>query len=322
MMKKYLRYLVAGLLTCTLAACSNQGKETSKDKVDVGIIQYMEHDSLQKAKEGFQDSLKEAGYEEGKNLAIEFHNSQGDQSNLQSITQQLKGKKDLILSIATPAAQAMLNTDKETPQLFTAVTDPVGAKLVESKEKPGKNMTGTSNLTPVGDVVNLLLKADPSIKTIGILYNSSEMNAQVQYEQAKEYIESKGLKVETMTVTSTNDVQQATKILAEKVDGIYLPTDNTIANTIQTIGKVLMETKTPSVAAFDAAIEGSLCAYGVDYYKLGQQTGNMAIDILKGDKKPADIPVEMSKDMVIKVNDEMAAALGMDSEELKARLKG
>ncbi|MDK8135861.1 ABC transporter substrate-binding protein [Aerococcus urinae] len=320
-MKKYLCYLAAGLLTCTLAACSNQGKEGSKDKVDVGIIQYMEHDSLQKAKEGFQDSLKEAGYEEGKNLEIEFHNSQGDQSNLQSITQQLKGKKDLILSIATPAAQAMLNTDKETPQLFTAVTDPVGAKLVESMEKPGKNMTGTSDMAPVGDVVDLLLKADPSIKTIGILYNSSEVNSEVQYEQAKEYIESKGLKVESMTVTSTNDVQQATKILAEKVDGIYLPTDNTIANTIQTIGKVLMETKTPSVAAFDAAIEGSLCAYGVDYYKLGQQTGNIAVDILKGDKKPEETPVEMSKDLVVKVNDEMAAALGMDSEELKARLK-
>ncbi|OFM50241.1 ABC transporter substrate-binding protein, partial [Aerococcus mictus] len=291
------------------------------DKVDVGIIQYMEHDSLQRAKEGFQDSLKEAGYEEGKNLAIEFHNSQGDQSNLQSITQQLKGKKDLVLSIATPAAQAMLNTDKETPQLFTAVTDPVGAKLVESMEKPGKNMTGTSDMAPVGDVVDLLLKADPSIKTIGILYNSSEVNSEVQYEQAKEYIESKGLKVESMTVTSTNEVQQATKILAEKVDGIYLPTDNTIANTIQTIGKVLMETKTPSVAAFDAAIEGSLCAYGVDYYKLGQQTGNMAVDILKGDKKPEETPVEMSKELVVKVNDEMAAALGMDSEELKARLK-
>ncbi|MDK8842097.1 ABC transporter substrate-binding protein, partial [Aerococcus urinae] len=299
----------------------NQGKESSNDKVDVGIIQYMEHDSLQRAKEGFQDSLKEAGYEEGKNLAIEFHNSQGDQSNLQSITQQLKGKKDLVLSIATPAAQAMLNTDKETPQLFTAVTDPVGAKLVESMEKPGKNMTGTSDMAPVGDVVDLLLKADPSIKTIGILYNSSEVNSEVQYEQAKEYIESKGLKVESMTVTSTNEVQQATKILAEKVDGIYLPTDNTIANTIQTIGKVLMETKTPSVAAFDAAIEGSLCAYGVDYYKLGQQTGNMAVDILKGDKKPEETPVEMSKELVVKVNDEMAAALGMDSEELKARLK-
>ncbi|WP_181565433.1 ABC transporter substrate-binding protein [Aerococcus urinae] len=321
MMKKYLRYLAAGLLTCTLAACSNQGKESSNDKVDVGIIQYMEHDSLQRAKEGFQDSLKEAGYEEGKNLAIEFHNSQGDQSNLQSITQQLKGKKDLVLSIATPAAQAMLNTDKETPQLFTAVTDPVGAKLVESMEKPGKNMTGTSDMAPVGDVVDLLLKADPSIKTIGILYNSSEVNSEVQYEQAKEYIESKGLKVESMTVTSTNEVQQATKILAEKVDGIYLPTDNTIANTIQTIGKVLMETKTPSVAAFDAAIEGSLCAYGVDYYKLGQQTGNMAVDILKGDKKPEETPVEISKELVVKVNDEMAAALGMDSEELKARLK-
>ncbi|WP_232617494.1 ABC transporter substrate-binding protein [Aerococcus tenax] len=320
-MKKYLRYLAAGLLTCTLAACSNQGKESSNDKVDVGIIQYMEHDSLQRAKEGFQDSLKEAGYEEGKNLAIEFHNSQGDQSNLQSITQQLKGKKDLVLSIATPAAQAMLNTDKETPQLFTAVTDPVGAKLVESMEKPGKNMTGTSDMAPVGNVVDLLLKADPSIKTIGILYNSSEVNSEVQYEQAKEYIESKGLKVESMTVTSTNEVQQATKILAEKVDGIYLPTDNTIANTIQTIGKVLMETKTPSVAAFDAAIEGSLCAYGVDYYKLGQQTGNMAVDILKGDKKPEETPVEMSKELVVKVNDEMAAALGMDSEELKARLK-
>lgn len=314
--KQLVKVLGLGALALTLGACGEASGNAEKAEASVGVLQFMEHESLDRAREGFTDALKEAGYEEGKNLTLNYQNAQGDQSNLQSITQQLAGKNDLILSIATPAAQAMLNTDKKTPQLFTAVTDPVSAKLVESAEKPGANMTGTSDGAPTDKVVDLLLKADPSIKTIGILYNSSEVNSEMQYKEAKDYIESKGLKVESMTVTTTNEIQQATKALAKKVDGIYLPTDNTVANTIQTIGQVLKEEKVPSVAAFDAGVEGTLCAYGVDYYELGKQTGQMAIDILKNGKNPADMPVQKSEKLVVKVNEDMAKALSIDPKSL------
>ncbi|KAA9300629.1 MULTISPECIES: ABC transporter substrate-binding protein [Aerococcus] len=314
--KQLVKVLGLGALALTLGACGEASGNAEKAEASVGVLQFMEHESLDRAREGFTDALKEAGYEEGKSLTLNYQNAQGDQSNLQSITQQLAGKNDLILSIATPAAQAMLNTDKKTPQLFTAVTDPVSAKLVESAEKPGANMTGTSDGAPTDKVVDLLLKADPSIQTIGILYNSSEVNSEMQYKEAKDYIESKGLKVESMTVTTTNEIQQATKALAKKVDGIYLPTDNTVANTIQTIGQVLKEEKVPSVAAFDAGVEGTLCAYGVDYYELGKQTGQMAIDILKNGKNPADMPVQKSEKLVVKVNEDMAKALGIDPKSL------
>ncbi|AMB94182.1 ABC transporter substrate-binding protein [Aerococcus sanguinicola] len=314
--KQLVKILGLGALALGLGACGQAAEDNSQAEASVGVLQFMEHESLDRAREGFTDALKEAGYEEGKNLTLNYQNAQGDQSNLQSITQQLAGKNDLILSIATPAAQAMLNTDKKTPQLFTAVTDPVSAKLVESAEKPGANMTGTSDGAPTDKVVDLLLKADPSIKTIGILYNSSEVNSEMQYKEAKDYIESKGLKVESMTVTTTNEIQQATKALAKKVDGIYLPTDNTVANTIQTIGQVLKEEKVPSVAAFDAGVEGTLCAYGVDYYELGKQTGQMAIDILKNGKNPGEMPVQKSEKLVVKVNEDMAQALGSDPKSL------
>ncbi|MDK8502447.1 ABC transporter substrate-binding protein [Aerococcus sp. UMB1112A] len=314
--KQLAKVLGLGALALTLGACGQAAGDTKAAEASVGVLQFMEHESLDRAREGFTDALKEAGYEEGKNLTLNYQNAQGDQSNLQSITQQLAGKNDLILSIATPAAQAMLNTDKKTPQLFTAVTDPVSAKLVDTAEKPGANMTGTSDGAPTDKVVDLLLKADPSIKTIGILYNSSEVNSEMQYKEAKDYIESKGLKVESMTVTTTNEIQQATKALAKKVDGIYLPTDNTVANTIQTIGQVLKEEKVPSVAAFDAGVEGALCAYGVDYYELGKQTGEMALDILKNGKTPAEMPVQKSEKLVVKVNDDMAKALGIDPKSL------
>lgn len=291
---------------------NNQAKLTK-----VAVLQYTEHESLDRSRKGFLQALKEAGYKEGKNLKVTYKNAQGDQSNLQSIAQQLKGKNDLILTIATPAAQSMAQADKQTPQLFTAVTDPLAAKLVKTKEKPGGNVSGTSDMAPTAAVVDLLLKEKPGMKTIGVLYNSSEVNSEMQYKAVKAYAKKKGIKVESVTVTSSNEVKQAIKALAKKVDGVYLPTDNTVADTIETIGQVLKEEKKPSVSAFDAAVKGSLCAYGVDYEQLGHQTGEMAVKVLKGKKKVGDLPVELSKKPVLKTNEEMAKAVGVDVTALE-----
>lgn len=296
-------------------ASSEAAGGEAKEKVSIGINQFMEHESLNQSRQGFLDEMEKQGYKEGDNLSVDYKNAQGDQANLQSIAQQLAGNHDLILNIATPSAQSMANADKETPQLFTAVTDPVEAKLVESMDKPGANITGTSDKADTAVLVDLLLKADPDIQTIGIIYNSSEINSETQYEEAKEEIESRGLKVESAAVASTNDVQSAISALADKVDGIYVPTDNTIASSISTIGQVLMDKKVPSVAAFGAGVEGTLASYGVDYEHLGRQTATQAIQIIEG-KKPADLPVELADELEVNVNEEMAEALGIDPATL------
>lgn len=313
-MKKLGRYLILMVVTVVLGACGNGS--SNNGEVKIGILQYMEHESLNEAKKGFIEELAANGYTEGSNLILTEKNAQGDQANLQSITQQLKDKNDLILSIATPAAQAMLNADRTTPQLFTAVTDPVSAKLIQSMSSPGGNMTGTTDMAPINKVIDLLLKAKSDIKTIGIIYNSSEQNSKVQYEEAKAYIEGKGLNVETVTVTSTNDVQQAISTLASKVDGVYLPTDNTIASSITVIGDVLTEQKIPSVAGFAAGVEGALCSYGADYEALGRQTAKQAVAILKG-KSPSEIPAENPENLIVKVNEDVAAKLGIDPQVIK-----
>ncbi|RLK64168.1 ABC transporter substrate-binding protein [Atopobacter sp. AH10] len=316
--KMYSVAIVALSALTLLGLGQGQNGISAADKVTkVAILQYTEHESLDRSRKGFLDALKKAGYKEGKNLKVEYKNASGDQSNLQSIAQQLKGKHDIILDIATPAAQTMLQVDKKTPQLFTAVTDPKAAKLVESKDKPGKNMTGTSDMAPTSQVVDILLKEKEGIKTIGVLYNSSEVNSEMQYKDVVAYAKKKGIKVESVTVTSSNDVKQAIKALAKKVDAVYLPTDNTVADTIETIGEVLKEEKKPSVSAFDAAVKGSVCAYGVDYYQLGQQTGEMAVKILKGKKEAKNMPVELSKKPVLKVNKAMAKAVGVDLEKIQ-----
>lgn len=186
---KFRKVTLASLLLVSafgLAACSGSSKDKS-EQVSVGIIQYAEHGALTAAREGFVEGLGEDGYKEGKNLKIDYQNSQGDQANLQTMVEQLAGKNDLNFAIATPAAQALLNVDSDTPSVFTAVTDPVSAGLVDSMEKPGGNMTGSIDATDVAGQIKMLLKVVPSAKTVGIFYNSSEVNSQVQAEAAQKH---------------------------------------------------------------------------------------------------------------------------------------
>jgi putative ABC transport system substrate-binding protein len=178
-------------------------------------------------------------------------------------------------------------------------------------------MTGSTDATDVEGQIDMLLKVVPSAKTVGIFYNSSEVNSEVQADQAKQALEAKGVKVEVATVTSTNDVQQTMTSLAAKVDAIYLPTDNTVASTASTIGEILQEAKVPAMGSDAAVIDATLFTYGVDYHAIGVQAGELAVKILKGDK-PADLPVEKPNTAAVTVNEEMATALGFDAETIKA----
>lgn len=310
MMKKLVKVMGIGLIGLVLAACGAQNDGTSNDgKVNIGILQFMEHNSLQAARDGFVAELEEAGLE----VNIEDMNSQGDQSNLQSMSEQLTGNNDLILAIATPAAQALATTEDKKPILFTAVTDAEDAGLVESNEAPGMNLTGTSDMVPIEEQIALLLSIVPDAETIGIAYNSSEPNSKIQADLAIAELEANGVKVEVATVTSTNDVQQVFTSLAENVDGIYLPTDNTMASTMAIIGEIAIDYQLPIVAGAGAMVEdGGLATYGINYEDLGRQTAKIALRILQDGEDPAEIAVETSTNLELVINEEMAEALGID----------
>lgn len=308
---------VAGVIAgCGGAKNAADGSGDHKN-VKVGIVQLVEHNALDAANKGFVDGLKERGYEEGKNLSIDRQNAQADQSNLQNISQRfVSAKMDLICAIATPAAQTVANATKEIPIVGTAITDYVGAKLAASNEAPKGNVTGTSDMNPVKEQIDLLLKLCPNTKTIGTIYCSSEVNSEVQVKAMKEYAESKGLKVEVATISTVNDIQQAAQSLVGQVDVFYEPTDNIIASAMPTLAAITDPAKKPIICGEPNMVKaGGFATYGIDYYKLGVQTGYMAADILDGKSKPATMPIEMAKDLKVTINKKSAAALGITIPE-------
>ena len=216
--------VILGLATVTaglaLGACGNTSDSAGSEMINVGILQYMEHDSLTQARKGFVSELEEAGYVEGENLTLNYQNAQGDQANLQSMSESLVGDNEVILSIATPAAQSLATITQEEPILFTAVTDPVDAGLVADNEAPGGNVTGTSDMVPIEEQISLLLSLAQDAETIGIIYNSSEANSKIQSDLAQEALEAEGIEVKVLTVTTTNDVQQVMTTLAQEVDAV------------------------------------------------------------------------------------------------------
>lgn len=306
--------------TVLLGACSgNEGEAASgEEEIQIGILQLMDHESLNASREGFIDVLEEAGYVEGENLQVDYQNAQGDQANLQTMSERLSQENELILAIATPSAQSLANIEKEIPILFTAVTDPVDAGLVESLEAPGGNITGTTDAGPIEEQINLLLSVVPEAQNIGIIYNSSEPNSLIQADQATEILEANGKTVKSVTVSSTNEVQQAMESLAQDVEGIYIPTDNTLASTMATVAEVAKDYQIPVVAAStDQVLAGGLATYGIDYYELGRQTGEMALEIIENDADPASLAVESSTNLELVINEEMAEALGIDPASIK-----
>ena len=310
---------LAGLLL--LGGCSNNKKaDNDSDVKHVGVLQVVQHPSLDKAYKGFKKGLKEEGYVEGKNLKIDYQNAQNNQDNLKSMSEKLVNEKsDLMLGIATPAAQSLANASQDIPIVVTAVTDLKAAKLVKSDTKPGKNVTGTTDMVSIERQIKLLLSIVPKAKTVGIMYNAGESNSKIQADLATAVLKKAGVKVLIKTANSTNDVQQVTETLASKVDGIFVPTDNTFDSAADVVGKAVKEKKVPLVASsVDQVKTGGLASIGIDYELLGEQTGKMAAKILAGKAKPADMPVEKAHDMKLVVNKKMAKALGIDPKSIKA----
>lgn len=293
---------------------------TAKENYKIGVIQYVAHDALDASYQGFVDGLAEEGFVVGENLTIDFQNAQGDISNCSTIATKLaSGGNDLVLAIATPAAQAMAQAtiDKQDlPVLITAVTDPADAGLVASNEAPGGNITGTSDLTPVAEQIALLQQLVPEAKTVGLLYASSEANSVFQIEIAKKAAEELGLETKEYTVSSTNDLQQVVQSMVGKVDAIYSPTDNMIASGMPAVSQITTQNKIPMVVGERGMVEnGALASYSIDYYALGKLTAAQAAKILKGEATPATMPIEYQENFTLDFNKEVGNVLGIEAPE-------
>ncbi|MCF0158393.1 MAG: ABC transporter substrate-binding protein, partial [Veillonella sp.] len=268
--------LAAVSMAAVMAGCGNTASDNQKK---IGIIQLVEHPSLDAANKGFIDGLASKGYKDGENIKIDYQNAQADQSNLNSIAQRfVSDKKDLMLAIATPAAQTLANATHDIPILGTAITDYETAKLVQSNSHPGGNVSGTSDMTPVEREVDLIIALVPNVKRIGALYTSSEINSQLQVEKMKAYAATKGITVVEATVSNVNDIQQAaSNLVNQDVQAIYTPTDNVLASAMANLAQITDVAKIPVFAADEGmTMTGGVATYSVDYYKLGYQTGLMA----------------------------------------------
>ena len=313
--------LVVGILLTSLISLHQLKADKKKDVFRIGISQFITHQSLDATREGFVDELGKQGYIEGKNIEIDLQNAQGEQRNLKTISQQLAESSDVVLAIATPSAQSLANTTQTTPVIFSAVTDPVSAKLVESREHPGGNVTGTSDQSSdaISTQINLIKKVLPKAKTIGILYTQSEPNSVVQKDEAKRLLEEKGFTVVEKTILDSNNVKAAAESLMAEVDMVFVPTDNIISSTMETVKQVSIKHKVPVFGGSTEMVAvGGLYNYGTNYEELGRQTARMLVRVLKGEK-PENIAVELPEKLELHTNQEMADALGIDISKLESK---
>lgn len=306
------RGLVALIITAlvALAGCSASTSASSSGGAKtykIGITQIVSHPSLDAARTGFKQALKDAGI----NVDYDEQNAQGDQATATSIASKFASANlDLILAIATPTAQASAQAITNKPILFTAVTDPVAAKLVKSNDAPGSNVTGTTDMNPVADQIKLIKQLRPDAKSVGIIYSSGEVNSEVQVSAAVAAAEQEGLTVVRKAISNASEVQQA--VASMNVDALYVPTDNTVVSALESVLQVGEQKKIPVIVGeTDSVKRGGLITYGIDYTKLGYQTGQMAVKVLKGEAKPATMPVESQKQLRLVINQAAAQRMGV-----------
>ena len=290
------------------------GNSMNSGKIKIGILQLVEHDALDQARKGFVDGLEELGLVDGKNIELDYENAQGEQSNCCLLSNKLINKNaDLILAIATPAAQAIANATKNIPILITAITSPEAAGLVESNEKPNSNVSGTSDLAPVKKQIALIKNLKPSVEKIGILFCSNEANSEYQANIAVKEIEKLGLKSQIFTVSQSSEVAQVVQNMISSVDAIYTPTDNMMASTMPTISAIATPQNVPIVCGETNVVgKGAVGTYGMDYYKLGKLAARQAFEILINGKKTQDMPIEYLQDNELTLNSDVICALGID----------
>lgn len=322
-MKKTNKNMVKRVLTTALVlimsvvfftGCGDSGQDTKTDDTfKVGILQLTEHPSLNTIRESIIEGLAEEGYIDGENLTIEYKNGQNDMTNMKTIAQTfVSGGCDVIVTIATPAAQAVLSETTEIPIIFAAVTDPVDAGLVSDMQTPGGNVSGTSDEVSAEAIMELAKEITPEFKTIGALYSAGEDNSDSVIAGLLDYAEKNGYKVVESTVTNTGEVQQAAQYLADKADIVYSPIDNTIASAMAVATDVFNNAKIPFYVSADSMVQdGGLATYGIDYTVLGKETAKMVADVLEG-ADTATMPVVKMSDMQVYINTTAAAAIGVE----------
>ncbi len=309
---------LTGAAALALTACGNGdgGGDGDGESYSIGVTQIVSHPSLDAARDGFKSAFEEADVE----VDWDEQNAQGEQATATNIAGTFANDdKDLVLAVATPTAQAAAQAITDTPIVFTAVTDPEEAGLVDSWEEPGGNVTGTSDMNPVQEQLELLQELDPDAETVGIVYSSGEANSQVQVDMAKEAAEELGLEIEEATVTNSSEVQQGLQSLDS--DAIYVPTDNVVVSALETVIQYGEDNELPILAAEgDSVTRGAVATYGINYEALGKQAGEMALRILQDDEDPASMAVEEQTELELYVNPEAAEAQGIDlSEDLLDR---
>ena len=313
-LKKYfVIFLIAALVCGMLTGC---GGGNDKEMYKIGIVQLVSHGAGEAAADGFKQALLDSGLVEGETVTFIEQNGQNEQSNLESIAQSFISEDvDLICAVSTSTAQVMAAATDESPIVGTAITNYEETRLVESNEVPGYNVTGTSDQNPIEKQGELLLDLVPDAKNVGIVYNASEVNSQLQVANMTAYMQSRNVTVVESTFADINHMQQATQALVGKVDAIYLPTDNAVASSMAQVVTVAEEAKLPVICGAITQVEGGgIATYGIDYYKLGYQSGEMALKILNGEAEPAAMPIEFANedDLALVINKGEADLIGLD----------
>ena len=306
-MKKTLKKLLGLGLTCLLlASWEKASNDKTEGELTIGIVQVADHPALDAAREGFIEKL------DSENISYKLidQRANGDLSLIPQFASDMKNKKaDLIYTIGTPAAQGVANTIKDKPILFAAVTDPEGAGLT------GENITGVSDYVEAGKLIDDFLKLYPETKTFGTMYNTNEQNSNVQVDALEKALKERGLKLEKQGVSSINDIPQAITSLKSKIDAMVTVTDNVVVNAMPVISEALAKDKIPSIAYDEGSVRnGALISEGVNYKKLGNQAGAMAVEILKNNKSIKDLPYEKADSLTTLVNTNTAKTLGLDLE--------
>lgn len=305
-----------------------QEKLNEKAKLPtIGVLQFVSHPALDDIYKGIVDSLAKEGFKDGETANIVFQNGQADQSKLTSMSQHLINEKsDVLVGIATPAAQALANQTQEIPIVLGAISDPKSAGLVEDNNHPGGNITGVSDQSPVEAQLELVKEILPNSKKMGILYSSAEDNSAYQAEKITAEAKKSGFDVKSYPVPSTNEISQMMQVMSKEVDFVYLPTDNTMANAMQTIVDVANQYRIPVIPSVDTMVEqGGLATVGINQYELGVKTGEMVASILKGESKPATTPIYTFDSGDIIINEKQADFLNISINQSiidKAIIKG
>ena len=337
-MRRKISFAIISIMILTmLAGCSNktdvgnkdEGQTDSKDKMlEIGVVQVTEWPGLDISREGFRDALESRGYKQGENINIEYKNAQSDATIAENIAESFAASnKDLIHAVATPVAQAVYNATKDMenpiPIAITAVTDAVDAGIVKSLEKSGTNVFGMSDMVPMEAQFELIKTFFPEAKRVGIVYSSNDANSSVKVKEAEGLAKSYGFEIVAQGVTTSNDVGQTVESMLDDIDVLYVPTDSTVIPAMPVIVEKTLKRNIPIIPEEKGQIDvGALATEGIDFYKLGYETGLMAADVLDGKSKPQDMPVKILEDREIYVNQDTLKKLNLEiPDELKDKVE-